>query len=98
MSLLKRLLHTGSAGASSTDADWWYLVFDTGSGCFGVVHEWGDREEHCRGRITGGTVLLEVAAYLSRSDDPGRRELVRLICAMFEGGEGNGARRGAPSA
>jgi hypothetical protein len=90
---------TGScAGASSPDTDWWYLVFDTDSAYFGVAQEWGDHEEHRRGKVTGGTVLLEVAAYLSRTDDPGQRELARLICTMFESGEGSGGRLGAPSA
>ena len=91
MALLKRLLHSAPAGSASADADWWYLVFETDTRHFRVVHEWGNADHHRHGKITGGTVELDVTAYLSRQADPGQRELVRLIQTMFEAAARNAA-------
>jgi hypothetical protein len=84
MALLKRLLRADGLRETSADSDWWYLVFDTDTARLCVVHEWGSAELHRLGTTTGGTVELDVAAYLTRRDDPGQHELVRLVQTLFE--------------
>lgn len=82
MASLRRLLHTGRAG-NAADTDWWYLVFDADAARFRVVHEWGNADAQRLGKVTGGTVELEIEAFLSRRGDPGQRELIRLLQKIF---------------
>lgn len=85
MALLKRQIHRRRAGPASIDEDCWYLVFDTETKRFFVEHEWGQDDVSRNGKVSLGTVELEITAYLSTGEEgPGQRELVRLIKAIFE--------------
>ena len=83
MALLKRRLH--SQGRSPRDGDWWYLVFDTETKRFCVEHEWRHEAAPGEEAPAGGTVPLEISAYLvTREEGPGQRELIRLIKGIFD--------------
>lgn len=87
MALLKRVLHSYR---TRDNADRWYLQFDTETKRLCVLHEWGALDD-LRAGTAGERVELDIAAYLTTSDDAGRRELARLVTAMFENGPGNAA-------
>jgi hypothetical protein len=87
MALLKRLLHSYH---TRHNADRWYLQFDTETKRLCVLHEWGAPDD-VRDGTAGERIELDIAAYLTTGGDAGRRELGRLVTAMFERGSGGAA-------
>ena len=87
MALLKHLLHSYR---TRHNTDRWYLQFDTETKRLCVLHEWGAPDDE-RDGTSGERVELDIAAYLTTGGDAGRRELVRLVMAMFENGPGSAA-------
>jgi hypothetical protein len=87
MALLKRVLHSYT---TRHNTDRWYLQFDTETKRLCILHEWGVPDDP-RDGTAGERVELDIAAYLTTGDDAGRRELARLVTAMFENGSRNAA-------